>query len=229
MPTILSEKIYPSDILKLEIGEQQLLSRDNITILSGAGVLLPGTVLGKISVGAVSQAAKAGGNTGNGVITLDPTTPVLANAMVGVYTARAIVAGTNSATFRVTGPRGLVLGDFAYSGAGAVGSFADQIKFTITDGSTDFIVGDGFDITIADGSFKWNPLTTTALDGSQNAAGVLLYSADATSADAKSVAATRNGSLADLKLIWPGGITAAQKNAAIAQLLALGLVIRTGV
>ena len=52
-------------------------------------------------------------------------------------------AGTNSATFRVTDPMGKVLGDVVYSGSGASATFANRIKFAITDGSTDFVVGDG--------------------------------------------------------------------------------------
>lgn len=89
-------------------------------------------------------ATKAGGNTGNGTITVDVATPVLAHAIAGVYTARCIAAAANSGTFRVTDPNGLVLGDVV---VGA--TFADQIKFVIADGAADFIVGDGFDVTVA--------------------------------------------------------------------------------
>lgn len=98
---------------------------------------------------AATSAAKSGGNTGNGTFVLDATTPVLANAVPGVYTLRCTVAGTNSATFRLVDPAGRVLGDFAFSGSGATVTVADQIKGVITDGATDFVVGDGFDVTVA--------------------------------------------------------------------------------
>jgi hypothetical protein len=43
-------------------------SRDEIVIASGE-VLVAGAVLGKITAGSATAAAKAGGNTGNGTIT----------------------------------------------------------------------------------------------------------------------------------------------------------------
>lgn len=92
---------------------------------------------------AAVSAAKAGGNTGNGTNTLDVTTPVLANAQVGVYTIRCVTAAANSGTFEVKDPKGQSLGQYV---VGA--TFADQIKFVIADGATDFIVGDGFDVTV---------------------------------------------------------------------------------
>lgn len=155
-----------------------------ITLVSGAGDLAKGTVLGKITKGAVTSAVKSGGNTGNGTCTVDVTTPKLANAIAGVYTVRCIAAATNGGTFRVTDPKGNVLGDVA------VGStFSNQIKFAIADGSTDFIVGDGFDITIAAGSGKYKSYNDSNMDGSEIADCILAEDADdATSADVKSVA-----------------------------------------
>jgi hypothetical protein len=66
--------------------------RKVITIVLGAGVIIKNTLLGKITLGAVSRAAKSGGNTGNGTLTLDSTTPKLAKAKAGVYTVRIIKA-----------------------------------------------------------------------------------------------------------------------------------------
>lgn len=161
---------------------------DNGTIKSGALVnsvtpLPRGTVLGQITLGTATAAAKGGGNTGNGTITMDVTTPVLANALAGVYTARCTVAGTNSATFRLTDPKGDVLGDASLSGAGATLSFADQVKFVVTDGATDFVVGDGFDITVAAGTLKYIPSVKTAVDGSQNPIAILADQSDPSGGD----------------------------------------------
>jgi hypothetical protein len=158
--------------------------RKPVTIASGAGSLVKGTVLGKITKGAVSSAAKSGGNAANtGALTLDATTPKLAGAKAGIYTVRCITAATNGGTFRVTDPNGNVLGDVA---VGA--TFSNQIKFSIADGTQDFIVGEGFDITIAAGSGNYTAYDNDNVDGSETAAAVLSEDVDATSADVNAVA-----------------------------------------
>lgn len=154
-----------------------------VIILLGSGVLAAGTVLGKIIKGAASAAAKTGGNTGDGTLTLDATTPILGYAIPGIYIVRCIAAATNGGTFRVTDPKGKVLGDVA---VGA--TFANQIKFLIADGETDFAVGDGFDVTIAAGSGKYKPYDKDNVDGSEVAAIILAEDIDATSADVKTTA-----------------------------------------
>src|SRR4051812_2597763 len=96
-----------SPILSLD----DLVSR-KVTIKQSAA-LVRGSMLGKITLGAATSAAKAGGNTGNGTLVLDVTTPILANANrtgAGVYTVRCTIAGTNSATFVVVDPLGVSLG-----------------------------------------------------------------------------------------------------------------------
>src|SRR4051812_16268990 len=117
---------------RLVISADDVLSK-KITLLSGQDCVR-GTLLGKITLGAATETHA--GNTGNGVMTLDGTTPVLANAKAGVYTVKCTAAASNSGTFRVFDPEGKVLGDVVVGG-----TFADQIKFVIADGATDFIVG----------------------------------------------------------------------------------------
>ncbi len=132
------------------------------TLIRGSGTVARGTVLGKITIGAATAAAKSGGNAANtGALTLDATTPILAGAKVGVYAVRCITAASNGGTFRVSDPDGYVLGDVA---VGA--TFANDIKFAIADGSQDFIVGEGFDITIAAGSGYLKPVNSANVDGS---------------------------------------------------------------
>lgn len=227
MPTVLTERVYPGDWLKGEIEIPQKFSRDQITLKSnGATIatLQSGTVLGKIPGGTATATAKTGGNTGNGTITVDATTPVLAGVKGGTYTVRLIAAATNSGTFRVTDPHGFVLGDVT---VGA--TFADQIKFATTDGATDFIVGDGFDIVVAPGASKWVPLSFTGNDGSQIAAGVLfdLTQVPATG-DLQGVAITRQATVADVGLTWPAGASAGQIAAAVTQLNVAGIIVRQG-
>ncbi len=153
-----------------------------VTILTGV-ILVLGTLLGKILLGAAASAAKTGGNTGNGTLTLDVTTPILARAKAGIYSVRCIAAAANGGTFRVTDPEGYVLGDVS------VGStFANQIKFAIADGVVDFIVGDGFDITIAAGSGKYKAYNANNVDGSQYPELILAEAVDASAGDISAVA-----------------------------------------
>lgn len=90
----------------------------------------------------VSRTA-AVGNTGNGVMTL--ATPAYANPVApGEWTVRCKTAATNGGTFDVIDPDG------AYVGTATVGvAYTGKIKFTIADGSTDFVVGDEFAVTVA--------------------------------------------------------------------------------
>lgn len=132
-------------------------------VVAGAPVYRSATgTLSSALAGTAEVAAKSGGNTGNGVFTIDALTPVLAGAKVGVYTVRCIAAAANGGTFRVEDPDGIVLGDVA---VGA--TFADDIKFAIADGSADFVVGDGFDVTVSGGTLIANAVweTSAALNG----------------------------------------------------------------
>lgn len=193
------------------------LSREAGTLASGNN-LAAGAVVGKVTLGAATTAFAG---TGNGAITMDATTPVLAGAKVGAYTATCITAAANGGTFRVEDPDGLVLGDVAVAA-----TFSDDIKFVIADGATDFIVGDKFTITVAAGSGKYGELALTANDGRATAAGVLFDAVDASAADKSAVFHVRHCEVAASKLTWPAGITADQKTAAIAQLAAVGIIVR---
>jgi Bacteriophage lambda head decoration protein D len=156
------------------IAGQGEVTGKSITLLGGENTGR-GSVLGKITLGAVSETHA--GNTGTGAMTLDATTPKLANAQVGVYKAVCITAVENGGVFRVSDPMGNVLGDVA---VGA--TFASQIKFSIAD-ATDFIVGDTFLITVAKGSEKYKLATSAAVDGSQYPDAVLAKDTDATGGD----------------------------------------------
>ena len=129
-----------------------------VAIDAQAYLVHTGATAGKWAASAglsAAAAAKSGGNaTNTGALTLDATTPILAGAKVGVYMVRCIAAASNSGTFRVSDPDGFVLGDVA---VGA--TFANDIKFAIADGTQDFIVGEGFDITISS--------TATAIAGAK--------------------------------------------------------------
>lgn len=69
---------------------------------------------------------------------------------------------------------------------------------------------------------EWVPYAPAAVDGSQNAAGILLYKVDATAADAKAVISARDAVWAVEMLNWGATVTTQpHKDTAIAALKAL--------
>ncbi len=77
---------------------------------------------------------------------------------------------------------------------------------------------------------KVKALDPAATDGSQTAAGILLEPVDATAGDRDDgILLARHAIVADSALVWPAGITNAEKAAAIAELKAIGILVRKGV
>lgn len=217
MPT-LTEGVYPTESLVSEAAGSR--SRDAITVKSGQN-LKSCAILGTVVTATVTSAAKSGGNTGNGALTLDGTTPALLGVQLGVYTVRCITAATNGGTFRVEDPMGNVLGDVAVAA-----TFADDIKFSIADGAVDFIVGDGFDITvtaIVEKDVEYDPAGT---DGSEIATGILYGAVDASSADTRGVAFRRDCEHNADIVVWKTGATATQKAKGTDDLKKRGIVLR---
>jgi hypothetical protein len=82
-------------------------------------------------------------------------------------------------------------------------------------------------IVIATGKFK--RIDPSADDGTQVAAGVLLQAVDATQTERDDgLIVARHAIVADHALAWPEAITDAEKLTAIAQLKALGVIVRQG-
>jgi hypothetical protein len=82
-------------------------------------------------------------------------------------------------------------------------------------------------IVTATGKFK--RIDPSADDGTQVAAGVLLQAIDAAQADRDGgLIAARHAIVAGHALSWPDAITTAEKLTAIAQLKALGVLVRQG-
>lgn len=206
--TTLNEQAHVAEFLLSEAALYR--SREMVSIASGQGKLVPGTVLLKSAVaGAGSLTATAkGGNTGNGVFTADVTNPVGVGARDGTYVVTATVAGTNSATFSVASPNGEQLGTFSYSGSGAVGSFNNQIKFTITDGSADFVVGDAFNVLV---NVAAGVDTYTATANGGNGDAILYGYVDATSAAQKATAITNDAEVHGELLTFAASATDTQK------------------
>jgi hypothetical protein len=76
---------------------------------------------------------------------------------------------------------------------------------------------------------KLKALDPAAGDGSEVALGVLALAVDATLIDREdAILIARHAIVARQALIWPTGLTAAQRAAAIAQLEARGILVRDG-
>lgn len=216
---VLTEGMHPGEFIgELAMGIGYHV--DATTVLEDE-VLEAGAVLGAIPAGTSASAAKTGGNTGNGTFVLDATTPIQPGAKEGVYTLRCITAATNGGVFRLEDPDGNVLGDFTITGgAGGTVTVNEEIKGVLTDGSTDFAAGDGFDITISALSYKSVEYNPAGTDGSQIIYGILMADCDATGADTASTAFRRGPAIVNANdLVWKTGTTTAQKTAAKAKLL----------
>lgn len=208
-------------------------SREEIKLASGAGVCKTGLVLGKISAGAATSAVKASGaNTGTGTFVIDATTPTLDGARPGIYTLRCIEAVADGGKFELNDPSGALLGIYIIpAGAGNSIAIAEQIKGVLSDGGTNFIVGDGFDITVPAGTGEYKAYDPTALNGTQVAAAVLWGdgrdSIDATSAAKPATGILRDAEVNVSELNWGAGVTTGDhKTAALTALAKLGIVGR---
>lgn len=176
-----------------------------VKVASGQGILKDGTVLGKILLGAVTASTIAT----KGACTPDATTPLLAGAQLGAYKAVCVTAATNSGTFEVFDPKGNSLG-LAVVGT----AFTNQIKFAIADGGVDFVVGDTFTLTVADGSGKYVKSLAASVDGSQYPAVILSEDIDATSADV-TTSSWRTGDFISTYLTLGAGHTVASIRAGL--------------
>ena len=220
--TVLSEANRLGDVLKYEA--PSLYSREAVTVLAGSGAdreMKVGEVIGKRTKSSVAVTPDAG-NTGDGFATL--ATPALgADAEAGTYTLTCTATAVDAGTFEVLTPKGYKLPDLTVGQAYAGG----HINLTVADGATDFVVGDKFTVDVS-GDGKMVALDLTGTDGTQEAFGIL--EADVTApdgVDTSAVAVARDAILAAAGIVWPAGISQAQKDQATAQLAARGILIRT--
>ena len=191
----------------------QALLRTRKVVLTAGSIYAAASVLGQVTLGAAGSSVKASGaNTGNGTFVLDPTTPILAKAQAGTYALRCITAAANGGTFRLEDPNGVVLDDFALPGtANGNVPVAEQIKGTLTDSAVDFVVGDGFDITIGaaalvNGLYKAKLATAAATDGTATPSLILAYDVDATAGDIEAIA-YESGDFVKEQLVLGAGLT----------------------
>lgn len=143
-------------------------------------------------------------------------------AQIGTYKVR-LTATSATALFEVIGPDGKAVG----TGNVATAFASDHVNFSLANGGT-MTLGDYFNIIVAGYTTPqakaWDPL---AVDGTNEAWGVLLAAVDATSAAQAGVAIVRNAEIATSALAWKTTVTAAQKTQAYRQLAAANLIARS--
>lgn len=182
-------------------------------IVSGSGVVKPGTVVGKVATGTATATAKPG-NTGDATIS---AVALGAGAKPGRYA----VEFTAATKFDVIDPDG-----FKIKSGSTGAAYSDDVKFTITAGSTPMVAGDAFYIAVAPGTPSYAQYDPEGTDGRQVAAAILYEGCDATDADVRRTFTVRDTEVHTDVLVWGEGITDDQKNAALASLAASGIVGR---
>lgn len=214
-----NEKKRIGDFLKYEL--DKMFCRENGKLLNGQN-LLCGTILGAQLVGAAAVATAWATNTvgagAMGAITVGTT------AKRGVYKLVVVEPVVNAGNFVVYYPDGTLVGEGAVASAFNAGG----LSFTLAD-ATDYAAGDGFDIEVTGGTVKYGAFDPTATNGFQNVAGMLLYDYYANGADIDCVVLARGPAIIvdAANLVWGANVTTdAQKTAALAALLKLGIVSR---
>jgi hypothetical protein len=175
----------------------------NLTITDGTSDFAVGDTATVTVTGVVPASASVTG-TGNGTCTLIEARRDLKK---GTYRVQCTVAGTtHGGTFTVTDPDGFLLQTVSMpdTPGGTVDFDNDQIAGRLTDGSTNFIVGDYFDIVVAIHPRQCVILNKAATDGSSVPYGILLEAIDASSA-AKPAAVAIEGEFNQRALIFATG------------------------
>jgi hypothetical protein len=223
------------DLRDLVIANELSIGR---TILAGQNLGV-GSVLGECAAltaaKALAGAGTAGANTGDGTLTLDVTTPVLAGAKPGVYKVRIVrpavaqvgttpVVPAQKALGQVIDPDGDVIGTFEIATSAGT-TFENQIKFVMVEGSTPYIATDGWNITVTAAAKKLKLTNKANSDGSEVARYVLLKATDATEADVASVPVMKVGRVNGNKLVFGGASVLADH---VEQLAENGIIAEAG-
>lgn len=215
---VMTQKDTLQNILKWE--QVNLQSREVVQVASGRSLPM-GAVIGKITRSVPATGTAEEGNSGAGTVTAVTGGKKTKRGPYQI-TCLTYVASPLSATFSVKDPDGNLLPN------AALGAYAnEQIGFTITDGSPVIAVGDAWTIDVAPGSSKVTAVDFDALDGSETAYGFLIDACDATLADREAVAIVRDAQIVPDYLAWPAAATSDQKAAALSNLYAKNIVVRT--
>lgn len=192
-------------------------SRANVTVLTGQ-VLLAGAVLGASALGAAVGAAVAG-NTGTGSV---GAVVVTEGAVPGAYRLTIIEPGTNAGEYQVEDPNGVNIGNGTVGAAFAAGGIA----FTLADGTVDFVAGDQFTVTVAEGTGTVRAFDPGDATGAGEAVGIVIYDVDATDGPVDVAAIVRDAEVNIHELVFADDVTDEQILDAVAQLATRGILAR---
>lgn len=144
------------------------------------------------------------------------------DAEPGTYTVR-LLSTSATAKCEVISPSGRALAQATVGTAYA----SDHINFTLANGGT-MTAGDYFNLVVAGYAAPeatlWDP---SAVNGANEAWGILLAAVDASSAAQSATAIVRSAELKTALLQWKSTVTAAQKTEALRQLAAAGVIARS--
>lgn len=223
MSPVLNEARHPGEFILSE-GPRNY-SREN-ALIGASQTILAGTILGAAvdTAGATAAVVPTAGNTGNGV--LSRATPAMSSkAKDGDYILTCTAAASNAGTFSVQTPDGREIGPMTVGVA-----FNKEIKFTLADGSTDFVVGDSFIFRVGVENTEdiiFGALDLAATDGKAEAAAIAIYPAvTGVGETAKIAIIARQAEVNGKCLAWPDSISAAQKAAIVQQLERKGIIVR---
>jgi hypothetical protein len=194
--------------------------RDEILTFAGADTFVKGTILARRAV-ALSVVASAVTGTGNGTVSAatvveGPTVP-----LAGAYVLTVVTAAANGGTWKLVDPNGALITDGLVMtvGAGAATVFeAGGLRFTITDGATDFAAGDTATLTVtADG--KLVPFAPGGGGGTQIPCAVLTYDVTKAGAGDAAIRALVKGVVNKTRLIIDADGSGVNVNAAVCDAL----------
>jgi hypothetical protein len=178
---------------------------EKVTVLQdadNADGLSTGALLGKITKGAVTSVADGAGtdgaNTGDATCVPDATAPLQVNSQLGTYSVK-FTAATKAGVYD---PNGAYLGEMTAGTA-----WVKQIKFLVTAGSTPMVAGDGFAITVAEGSGKVAAFDPDGVSGEEVPFGVLGNDVEIASADATGAFAYLKGKFNQNAMSVKTGVT----------------------
>ncbi len=191
--------------------------RDDLLTVAGAVTVKEGTILARRAVAVAVVAAADGGNTGDGTTTLATVVAGPVIPLVGAYNLEVTEAIANGGVLKLEDPNGAqVASGLAMTvGAGGVTVFeAAGLQFSVTDGATDFIVGDKFSLTVAaDG--KLVPFEKDGAGGAQIPKKVLTYEVVTTGAGDVAIRDMTSGSVRAARLVIDSDGDASNIDAAV--------------
>lgn len=179
------------------------LHRDKLLTFAGIATVLAGTILANKRV-ADAVVAVAGSNTGNGTVTLATTLGGGIVPDVGAYILKCTAVVTNGGVFALFNPNGAqVSSGIAITAGAGVATIVKVagLQFTVTDGATDFIVGDSFTLTTTAVTGKVVPYSATGAGGAQIATDVLTYDVTSTGAGDVPIRSLVSGNVRKERLI----------------------------